>query len=235
LTQQVNDGTTMVTFDVTLDSATYTNGSKINGAVIDLAYANTLLLTGASSATSPTFSRFGTKDVWKFLTSNLDGEGKIAMAPDLTETIFVANPIVDTAASNKTLSVTLYINSLVDSFKVGFDTGKSTLTLVDGTSVTPALGISKTAYKAGVTATSVEANTLIMVKDTNSLGTVTDNQFRFLEAVDTQNNKTGSVKFQYDTNPVVGTTTLSDVVAINLISADALSSFLASSTSFKVI
>ena len=74
-----------------------------------------------------------------------------------------------------------------------------------------------------------------MVKDTSSLGTVTDNQFRFLEAVDAQNNKTGSVKFQYDTNPAVGTTTLSDVVAINLISADALSSFLASSTSFKVI
>jgi cytolysin (calcineurin-like family phosphatase) len=97
------------------------------------------------------------------------------------------------------------------------------------------VGVAKTAYKAGVSATSVEANALIMVKDTSSLGTVTDNQFRFLEAVDAQNNKTGSVKFQYDTNPAAGTTTLSDVVAINLISADALSTFLASSTSFKVI
>ena len=156
------------------------------------------------------------------------------MAPDLTDAIFASNPIVDTAASNKTLSVTLIINSLINSFKVGFDAGKSSLTLVDGTSVTPSLGISKTAYKTGVSATSVEANALIMIQDATTLGTVTDNQFRFLEAVDANNNKTGSIKFQYDTNPAKDTTTLSQVVLVNLTSAAELSTFFAADH-YKVI
>ena len=227
---------TTVKFDLSFDAATY-NSSKISGAVIDLAYNSALLLTGESTASSPTFTRISgaTPPVWALVQTNLEGGGVIALVTDPTPAAFTANPIIDTAASNKILSVTLIINSLVNSFNIGFDAGKSSLTLADDSKPTPTVGISKTAYKTGISATSVEANTLIMVKDTNSLGTVTDNQFRFLDAVDAQNNKTGSVKFQYDTNPAVGATTLSDVVAINLISADALSSFLTSSTSFKVI
>ena len=96
------------------------------------------------------------------------------------------------------------------------------------------VGISKTARLAGASSSTVVANTLEVVKDTGALGTVTDNQFRYLETVNADG-KTGTIQFRYDTNSAVGTPTLSDVVAINLISADALSSFLASSTSFKVI
>jgi len=226
--------TTSVTFDLAFDTATY-NNSKISGAVIDLAYVNTLILADYSYLTKPTFLRNNqATDVWILAEGNLGGGGAIALAASPNTAIFNANPIINTAASNKFLSVTLTINGLIDSFRVGFDAGKSSLTLADGSKPEPSLGITKTAYKAGVSATSVEANTLNVVQDTTDLGTLSDNQFRFLETVDANNNKTGTIKFQYDTNSAVGTTTPSEVVLVNLTSAAELSTFFAADH-YKVI
>ena len=95
------------------------------------------------------------------------------------------------------------------------------------------VGIPKTARLAGASSTSVAANTLEVVKDTGTLGTVTDNQFRYLETVNTDG-KTGTIQFRYDTNSAVGTPTLSDIVAVNLISADNLATFFAADH-YKVI
>jgi hypothetical protein len=126
------------------------------------------------------------------------------------------------------------MNQLINSFQVGFDAGKSSLTLADGTTATPTLGISKTARLAGTSASTVSTGTLELIADTTALGVVGDNQIRGVSTLSTDG-KSGTYKFQYDTNAAAGTTTLSDVVAINLISADSLSAFLNGANSFKVI
>jgi hypothetical protein len=152
--------------------------------------------------------------------------------------VAAANPIIN--SNGKTLGVTLVINQLIDSFKIGFDlptdnpAGLNSLSLADKSTVSPTVGVTKTAYKTGVSATSVEANTLNVVQDTTSLGTVTDNQLRFVELVDANNNKTGTIKFQYDTNSAAGTTSASEVFLVNLTSAAELSTFFAAEH-YKII
>jgi hypothetical protein len=237
-----SNGKSYVTFDVTFDTATY-NSQKITGAVLDLKYAYSSVSAAQTTQVQfpdPVF--VGNLNVWDDPVVNLtsNGNGKIALiakgAQD--DTVAAANPIIN--SNGKTLGVTLVINQLIDSFKIGFDgptdnpAGLNSLSLADKSTVTPTVGITKTAYKTGVTATSVEANALILVQDTTNLGTVTDNQFRFVETVDANNNKTGTIKFQYDTNSAVGTTTLSEVVLVNLTSAAELSTFFAADH-YKVI
>jgi hypothetical protein len=238
------NGKTTVTFDVTFDAATYSS-QKITGAVVDLKYAYASVANAQVSSIQFVDPVFGGKlDVWDSvvtnLTSSTGGNGKIALIAkgSQDEALAAVNPII-TTGTGKTMGVTLIINSLVDSFNIGFDlptdspAGLNSLSLADKTTVTPTVGISKTARLAGASSSTVVANTLEVVKDTGTLGTVTDNQFRYLETVNADG-KTGSIQFQYDTNSAVGAPTLSDIVKVNLISADNLATFFAADH-YKVI
>jgi len=240
-------GKTFVKFDVFFDAASFTS-QKINGATIDLKYQYSAI-TGSDVA-SVTFTNPNSGspiDAWENITYNLEGSsgnGKIVMTAkgisSSTTTILDANPRItaDSTGNGKAIGVTLVINSLVDSFAVGFDSatdgGLNSLTLANGTSATPTLGISKTARLAGTSAATVTTGTLELINDTTTLGVVGDNQIRSVSTLSTDG-KSGTFKFQYDTNAAAGTTSLSDVVAINLISADSLATFLNGANTFKVI
>ncbi len=230
--------TTQVKFDIALDAQTYGTGSnnKITGLVVDLSYDATNVTTATVS--SITIDGVSTSEptypiIQKNLVAASNFTGKIAA----TVTLDYPNALI-IDSSNKALSVTLNLNEAKTSFTVGLE-GKST-SPVGVSSVTTAagsyevdVGISKTARLAGASSSTVVANTLEVVKDTGTLGTVTDNQFRYLETVNTDG-KTGTIQFRYDTNSAVGTPTLSDIVAVNLISADNLASFFAADH-YKVI
>ncbi len=188
---------------------------------------------------------FGGKlNVWENITDNLGstGNGKIAMTLKgvQDQTLLNANPVIDSTQNGKVLGVKLVVNSLVSSFNVGFDlasdnpAGMNNLTLANGTNVAPPLGISKTARLAGVTAgPAADALELVVTKQTiaanadiPAFGTApTDNQFKVLQVIESnsvsgQAAKIGTLLFQYDTNPAVGTTTLSPVLEAAMVSND---------------
>jgi len=241
--------TTRVTFDVNLDAATL-NGNKITGGVFDFVYKYASVTTSkvtpigfdddndASTALVP---------YWENITPNMsanDNKDSSGVATGATPTgKFAAvvtnlnNPIDSTG---KAFGVSLTIGEKLDSFNIGIESkaaGGATVlsTNVNGSTVTNEVevGISKTARLAGASSSTVVANTLEVVKDTGTLGTVTDNQFRYLETVNADG-KTGTIQFRYDTNSAAGTTTASDIVAVNLISADNLATFFAADH-YKVI
>jgi len=230
--------TTTVKFDVTFDDSKYLN-NKIEGFVVDLDYNTSKVVSGSVTSitvdgvasSDPTYYPI-VKNIAPLTGSTAAITGTIGAAVD-----FAASPTAQVIDSTgKAFSVTLNLSSAETSFTIGLQSkasGGATVINTSAGSNNVDVGISKTARLAGASSSTVVANTLEVVKDTGTLGTVTDNQFRYLETVNTDG-KTGTIQFRYDTNSAVGTPTLSDIVAVNLISADNLASFFAADH-YKVI
>jgi len=144
-----------------------------------------------------------------------------------------------TDGSGKVIGVKLVLGSLVDSFRVGLESkaaGGDTYINVAGSAdkIYPDVGVSKTARLAGAsTGPTANALELVVTKQTiaagadiPALGTApTDNQFKVLQVIESnsvsgQAAKIGTLLFQYDTNPAVGTTTLSPVLEATMVSND---------------
>jgi hypothetical protein len=243
------NGKTTVTFDVAFDAASI-DGQKIVGATLDLKYQYSSVAAAQVASVKFDDPVFGDKiDVWENITSNLTstGNGKIVMtAKGLSSTdttVIDANPRIDVAANGKAIGVTLVINQLVDSFVVGFDkatdspAGVTSLTLANNASVVPELGIDKTARLAGTVAgPKTGALEVSTTKQTVAAGideanypilssAPTDNQLKVLQIIESADNvgdkaKYGTLQFQYDTNPAAGTTVLSPIVEVAMVSTD---------------
>jgi hypothetical protein len=230
--------TTRVNFDISFDAATL-NNSKIEGAVFNLAYDFTKIKSISASQpgqfqyTDPDLGVISV-DPWSLIGAAGTLNPQTGIIPVIGQVqnnaYLAANPVVF-GTTNKVLSVTLVFNGVLDSVPITLSSAVLNTSLAKDISST--VGISKTARLAGASSSTVVANTLEVVKDTGTLGTVTDNQFRYLETVNADG-KTGTIQFRYDTNSAAGTTTASDIVAVNLISADNLATFFAADH-YKVI
>ena len=212
LSQNAVANTTTVKFDVHFDAAEI-GTSKITGAVIDLAYDYAAIKTAQVVSAQYTDPDFGTlTNVWSVVTPNLSGgtaNGKIGVLAD--QTTIAGNPILD--ANGNSLSVTLIVNGLVNTFSVGLEAksagGVTEIITADNVIHNVDVGITKTAgVTIGVT------GTLEIITDTSALGTVGDNQLHMVSTYDSQNNTT-HLQVQYDTSSTFGTTVLSDVIAID--------------------
>ena len=214
LAQNTTTGKTNVTFDVHFDAAAL-DASKINGAIIDLVYDYSKV--SAAQANSATYidPDFGnTVNIWSTVVSNLSGSsanGKIALAPDLTELTFASNPII--TSTGKTLGVTLIVNSLVSTFDVGLEAksagGLTDISTVNGATNNVTVGVTKTAGAA-----SGGNGNLVIVTDADALTTVTDNQLHMLVKYVSETDTT-QLRVQYDTNSATGTTAVSEVIALD--------------------
>ncbi|MBI4986103.1 MAG: Ig-like domain-containing protein [Rhodocyclales bacterium] len=213
LTLTKGTSTTTVNFDITFDAAIYPvtgQSSKISGAVLDLHYAYTSVSNAQATSVQYT-GDFGATNVWSNMQYNLKttgtttANGRIAIAAD--QDTLTANPIID--SNGKTLSVSLIVNSLVDTFAVGLESGsgKTEITTAAGQTHVVEVGITKT---AGAVAGSTSV--LEVVADTTTLGTVGDNQLHFVSTYDGANTH---LQVRYDTNSTFGTTTLSDIIALD--------------------
>ena len=215
LTQNAGNNTTTVQFNIHFDAASIA-GSKINGAVIDLAYNNAAVTN--SQITIPTFTYpdgFGgttTAPIWGNIQSNLSGgaaTGKIAVTADLT----ASNPILD--ANSNVLQVRLLVGSLVSSFGVSLEAGTNGsatyITTENGQTQNVVVGIAKTAGLLVGTTGALEIFT-----DTGALAAVGDNQLHMVATFDQPNNLT-HLLVQYDTNPTfgAGATNASAVIALD--------------------
>jgi hypothetical protein len=231
--------TTKVTFDVTLDDSKYLN-NKITGIVVDLDYDTSKVVSGSVSSVTVD-GVTGSDATYSPIVKNI--------APLSGSTAVINGQIaapVDTAApstallidsTGKALTVTLNLSSAETSFKVGLESvasGGKTVVNTSAGSNNVDVGITKTARLAGSSSSSVTTGQLELIQDTTTLGTVTDNQLRTVTTL-SADGKSGVLKFQYDTNAAAGITTLSDVVAINLISATSLADILNATNTFKVI
>jgi hypothetical protein len=213
LTQDAANNWTVVNLDIKLDSNSI-NGSKIDGMNLDLNYDASKVIF--SNTTSPTYLVGpSTKNVWTPLDGNYlstdqgsSPTGKIALPANTAGT----NPIT---VDDLTLNVKLYVNGLVNSFAVGIESkasgGTTDVHTANGVTTDVDVGISKT---AGIT---VGANgTLEIITDTGTLGTVGDNQLRMVSTFDQANNVT-HLQVKYDTNAIFGTTTPSNVIAMDFL------------------
>jgi hypothetical protein len=238
--------TTEVTFDITFDSANY-NNSRVEGFKIDLDY-NYAQVTGVTSGvTSITIAPGETATTWNPITANLrttTSGGVVTLAngqiAGLLDQAYADDArLIDATGyadgSGKVMSVKLVIGSLIDSFRVGLeskDSGGDTYINVAGSSekIYPEVGVAKTARASGVpagaTANVLEVSgstTEVLSNDYDDLPNLAsapgDNQLKFLQIVETGSDW-GMLKFQFDTNPAVGTTTLSPVVEVDLVSTD---------------
>ena len=209
LVQDADANQTSVMFDVSFGSALI-GGSKVSAALLDLGYDYSATVDGFAS--SP---KFGTRDVWQLIQPNMspaDGgsgsqiNGQIALVANTN----AGNPIITSAnqESGAVLNVTLVVNGLVDSFPVSLElqsgTGSTSITTADSVShaVGPLLS---------------NANGLLeVVQASGTLGTVGDNQLRFVTTYDAQDNVT-HLQLQFDTNSAFGTgqTTAGAVVAMD--------------------
>jgi hypothetical protein len=226
--------TTLVTFDVMFDSPTV-SGSRINSIKLDLDYDPSSLVYLQEEEgyyfywTSKEYqSRGKTLEVLDLVAANPQ-TGSIA-ATNQDQKVFNTQDITD--ANGKVLSIEMQLNKLVDSFRVGFDSGSgNSYTLLSG-ETPPAMttGSAKTARAAGVpagaTANVLEfSGTTVQVESNdyddlpNLASAPGDNQLKYLQIVETGSDW-GMLKFQFDTNPAVGTTTLSPVVEVDLVSTD---------------
>ncbi|MDD5333965.1 MAG: hypothetical protein PHS32_09475 [Rhodoferax sp.] len=146
LTQNAANNTTVVKFNVHFD-ADAIEGSKVEGAIVDLVYDYSKV--SAAQATSAKYidSTFGTEsNVWSNVVSNLVGasaNGKIA----LTAATDAANPIID--ANGDVLTVTLQVNSLVSAFQIGLESkaagGDTSIVTADSITHNVDVGSTKTA------------------------------------------------------------------------------------------
>jgi hypothetical protein len=153
--------------------------------------------------------------------------------------------VIDTTGysdgSGKVLSVRLVLDSLVDSFRVGLESGAAggvTSLSVAGSAdkIYPEVGVPKTARPAGTisnalanvleySGTTVEVPSNTNDNDLPNLASAPgDNQLKFLQIVETGSDW-GMLKFQFDTNPAAGTTTLSPVIEVDLVSTDVAALF----------
>ena len=151
------------------------------------------------------------------------------------------------------MGVKLVLGSPVDSFRVGLESkaaGGDTYFNLAGSSdkIYPDVGVSKTARLAGASAgPAADALELVVTKqtiaanaETPAFGTApTDNQFKVLQVIESnsvsgQAAKIGTLLFQYDTNPAVGTTTLSPVLEAAMVSSD-ISAYFDTNNYFKLI
>jgi hypothetical protein len=135
--------------------------------------------------------------------------------------------------------VTLGLSTAETSFKVGIqskaDGGETVVSTSAGT-FNVDVGIAKTARLAGTSA-GVTANALTVVEEKATVAADTsdanlpgfssatgDNQFKVLEITKTGTNS-GVLKFQYDTNPAKDAVSLSQMVEVDVFSADLTSFF----------
>ena len=207
LTQNTNNNTTAVRFNVNFDDDQF-GGVKIDGAVVDLVYDYSV--ARALSIVNPTFTDPNTEEsvsVWQTAVGNA-ANGKIALAADQTVDLLAANPIID--GTGRAFGVTLTLNGLFDSFKVGLEAstaGGDTVLSAGGTQAA-SVGVDKLAGS--------QAGALFVFQDTGTLGTVGDNQLRFVTTYDAQDNVT-HLQLQFDTNSAFGTgqTTAGAVVAMD--------------------
>lgn len=220
---ETDPATTLVTFDVMIDASTV-NSSRINGITLDLAYDATSLVADSMIVSPRTYPVTSTRtaDLLDTIVVNQD-IGKIA-ATSTKQSLFNTYDIAD--PTGKVLSVEFTLDKLVDFFEVGFDNSPvNALSLVSGTAPELITGSSKVAFASG---TALQADILQFVvnssTNTDELPALPqDNQVQVIEAAG-QAGGFGTLKFQYDTNPAVGTVTRSPVVELELISSD-LSAF----------
>jgi hypothetical protein len=215
LTSNAITGKTTVTFDVTFDSASVA-GSKISGAVIDLAYDAALVNKGTTltKVTSATFSYIDElgdtviSPVWVDTLSQSFNitTGKFA-ALATQDSGNLVNPIV--SADGKVFSVRIIVDQIVSKFQVGLDSGTTWVDTADGKTHIVDVGITKT---AGI---NIGSNGVLeIITDVTTLGTVGDNQLHMVSNYDAQQNIT-HLQVQYDTNSTFGTTTASSVIAFD--------------------
>ena len=206
LTQNTNNTTTAVRFNVNFDAAEI-GGTKIAGAVVDLVYDYSV--ARALSINNPTFTDPNSGEpvnVWATSAGNASN-GKIALAADQDPDLLAANPIID--GTGRAFGVTLTLNGLFDSFKVGLEAKPGGVTEISaGGTQDVAVGVDKLAGS--------QAGALFVFQDTGTLGTVGDNQLRFVTTYDAQDNVT-HLQLQFDTNSAFGTgqTTAGAVVAMD--------------------
>jgi hypothetical protein len=223
--------TSTVKFDITLDSSNYLN-NKVSGLVIDLDYDTSKVASGSVSSITVD-GVVGSDATYSPIVRNI--------APVSGSTALVTGKIaapVDTAApsnalvidsTGKALGVTLQLNSAETSFRVALQSkaagGETQLTTSAG-SYDVDVGIAKTARLAGTSAgPTANALEVVVSKQTKAFDTAnpsfgtspTDNQFKLLQIIESsevsgQTAKYGTLLFQFDTNPAVGTTALSPVV-----------------------
>ena len=146
-------------------------------------------------------------NVWQVAVGNF-ASGRIGLAADQDQAVLDANPIID--STGRAFGVTLTLNGLVDSFKVGLE-AKSAGGLSEisaGGTQDVAVGVDKLAGS--------QAGALFVFQDTGTLGTVGDNQLRFMTSYDAQADVT-HLQLQFDTNSAFGTgqTTAGAVVAMD--------------------
>ena len=171
-----------------------------------------------SQLTIPTFSYddgFGgtaTAPIWSNFQSNLSGSsanGRIAVTADLTS----SNPIVD--ANSNVLQVRLLMSGAVSSFGVALESGTNGsatyVTTANGVTHNVDVGIAKI---AGITVGTT--GTLEIITDTGTLGTVGDNQLHMVSTYDATSNLT-RLQVKYDTNASFGSTTASNVIAMDFL------------------
>jgi hypothetical protein len=215
LTSNTTTGKTTVTFDVAFDEASV-DGSKISGAVIDLAYDATLVNKGTTltKITSATFSYVDelgdtvVSPVWvdTFSQTFNIATGQFA-AIAIQDSGNLANPIV--SADGKVFSVRIIVDAIVSQFQVGLDSGTTSVATADGKTHIVDVGVTKT---AGLT---IGADGILeIITDTDRLGIVGDNQLHMVATYDSQGNTT-HLQVQYDTNSTFGTTAQSAVIAMD--------------------
>ena len=184
--------------------------------MIDLVYDYSKV--SAAQVTNTTFvdPTFGTSvNVWANVVSNLatsatvTANGKIALTADLSTTV---NPIIDTAG--KAFGVTLIVNSLVTTFSIGLESvasgGSTSIVTANNVTSNVDVGITKIAGAA------LGSNGVLQIvaDSSGALTTVTDNQIHMATSYDSVHNLT-HLLVQYDTNATFGTTSLSNVIAMD--------------------
>jgi hypothetical protein len=149
--------------------------------------------------------------------------------PDLQE----ANPVVF-GQSKKALSVTLVFNGIYSAVPVGITYAE--LAGPDEKFVDVPVGVTKLALPAnsplavsGVLELAVSQQTIAAGTDEANYPVLssapTDNQIKVLQITESADNvgdkaKYGTLQFQYDTNPAAGTTVLSPIVEVAMVSTD---------------
>jgi methionine-rich copper-binding protein CopC len=137
LVQNSTTNKTYVTFDIKLDDEYY-QGSKINGLLIDLKYD----YAKVHSAIVTSVINIGSFQELVYSLSS-PSEGSLANGKLILTNIDDNKLITDT--TGKILSINFTINSLLNSFEIGFDDQGSSINTAAGTSYTPSTGIAKLA------------------------------------------------------------------------------------------
>jgi hypothetical protein len=210
--------------------------------VIDLDYDTSKVVSGSVSSVTvdgvvgsdPTYSPI-VRNIAPVSGSTAAVTGKIAAPVDTAAPSTAL--LID--STGKALSVTLGLNTAETSFNVAIQSkaaGGETVVSTSAGTFNVDVGIAKTARLAGTSA-GVTANVLTVVEEKATVAADTtdanlpgftsatgDNQFKVLEITKTGINA-GVLKFQYGTNPAKDAVTLSQIVEVDVFSADLTSFF----------